>query len=90
MCACYELTKQCQPVDDKIKEKVIKEHGLTPTKYETLHLSQCTQKNLEWHQGMQSFPHNGHKEENGSPWVLMTDHKCNVSNQEPKDEGGLI
>jgi hypothetical protein len=42
MCACYESTKQCQHVDDKIKEKVIKEHGLTPTKYETLHLSQCT------------------------------------------------
>jgi hypothetical protein len=80
MCECYQSTKQCQPVDDKIKEMAVKERGLAPTKYETLHLSQWMQKNPEWHQGMQSFPHNGHNERNGSPWGLMIGYKCNVSN----------
>jgi hypothetical protein len=84
------INKTMSTVDEKIKQKVIKKHGLAPTKYETLHFSQWTQKNSKWHQGMQSFPHNEHNEGNGSPWSLTTGHKCNVSNQEPKDERGLI
>jgi hypothetical protein len=56
MCECHQSIKQCQPVVEKIKKKAIKEDGLAPTKYETLHLSQWTQKTFEWHEGMQSFP----------------------------------
>jgi hypothetical protein len=89
-CEHHQSTKQCQHADEKIKQKVIKKHGLTPKKYETLHFSQWTQKKSKWHQGIQSFPQNGHNERNGSPWGLTIGHRCNVSNQEPKDGGGLI
>lgn len=39
---------------------------------------------------MTSFSNYGQNNGGESPWGLMTSHKCNVSNREPKDEGGLI
>jgi len=69
---------------------VAEECGFALTRCETLHLSQWTQKHLEWHYGMQSSPHHGCNGGDGSPWGLTDGHKCNVSNQKPKDEVGLI
>jgi hypothetical protein len=39
---------------------MVEEHGFTPAKHETLHLSQWMQKYFEQHHGMQSSPHHGH------------------------------
>jgi hypothetical protein len=52
MCECHQSTKQCQLINEKIEQKVAKEHGFTPTKHEAPCLSQWTQKHLEWHLGM--------------------------------------
>jgi hypothetical protein len=67
-----------------------KECELAPTKHETMHLSQWMQKYSRWYHEMQSSPHHGCNEGDGSPWDLTVFQKCNVSNQDPKDGRGLI
>jgi hypothetical protein len=54
-----------------------------------MHLLQWTQKDLEQHHGMESFPHHGHIRRGGSPKGLMDGHKCNGIEQESKDGGDL-
>jgi hypothetical protein len=44
MCECHQPTKQCRLINEKIKEKATEECEFAPTKHETLHLSQWTQK----------------------------------------------
>jgi hypothetical protein len=78
MCECHQLTKQCQPIDEKIKKKK-KECGFVLTKYETLHLLQWTQNHLKQHYGMLSFPHHRQNERGGSQWGLKDSHRYNVS-----------
>jgi hypothetical protein len=90
MCECHQSTKQCRLIDEKIEQKVAKEHGFTHAKHETMRLLQWTQKHPEWHHGMESSPHYGCNEGGGSPWGLRANHTCNVLDREPKDGGGLI
>lgn len=47
-------------------------------------------KKAEQRHEMQFFAHHEHNKKDGSPWDLMTNRKCNVSNQEPKDKASLI
>jgi hypothetical protein len=77
---CHQPTEQCRPIDEIIKKKAMKEHGFAPTKYETMHLSQCAQKHPKRHYAMLSSPHHGQSGGGGSPWGLMANHRCNVSN----------
>jgi len=80
MCECHQLTKQCQFINEKIKEKATKECEFAPAKHETLHLSQWTQKYSKQYHDMQSSPHHGCNKGGGSPWGLTSGHECNVSN----------
>jgi len=67
-------------VNKKTKEKAIEECEFAPTKHETLHFSQWTQKYFKQYHDMQSSPHHGCKKGDGTPWGLTIGHECNVSN----------
>jgi len=58
----------------------MEERGFISTKYETLHLSQRTQKHPKQHYGMLSSLHHEQNGRGGSPWGLMVGHRYNVSN----------
>jgi hypothetical protein len=52
MWKCHKSIEQCQLVNKKTKEQVVEECGFVPTRHETLHLLQPTQKHPKQHHGM--------------------------------------
>ncbi len=68
----------------------MEKHGFAPTRHETMLLfAQWMQRHPKQHHGMQSSPHHGSNKGGDSQWGLTTKHKCNVSDQVPKDGGDL-
>jgi hypothetical protein len=73
MCKCCQSTKQCQPINKKKWRG--EDERMWTCSYKTWNPKSLAMdaKISEQHCRIQSCPHHGHNERDGSPWVLTID-----------------